>query len=85
MGNSTPSTPSSTPSTSTPTGDPMPSTPSHAAMPNDSYVYGIGIIAVLAIGICVFFTYNTFHKNKKASQRKTGLTTKTVSYALDPI
>ena len=73
----------STPSTSTPTGDPMPSTPSHATMPNDSYVYGI--IAVLAIGISAFFTYNTFHKNKKTSQRKTGLTAKTASYALDPI
>ena len=85
MGNSTPSTPSSTPSTSTPTGDPMPSTPSHAATPNDSYVYDIGIIAVLAISICVFFAYNTFHKNKKTSQRKTGITTKTASYALDPI
>ena len=25
-----------------------------------NYVYGIGILAVLAIGVCVFFAYNTF-------------------------
>ena len=29
---------------------------------NDTYVYGVGIIAVLAIGVCVFFAYNTFPK-----------------------
>ena len=28
-----------------------------------NYVYGVGILAVLAIGVCVFFTYN-----KKAEQ-----------------
>ena len=33
---------------------------------NDTYIYGIGIFAVLAIGVCVFFVYNTFQrKNKK--------------------
>ena len=31
---------------------------------NDSYAYGIGILAVLAIGVCVFFTYNTFQPKK---------------------
>ena len=25
---------------------------------NDTYVYGTGILEVLAIGVCVFFTYN---------------------------
>ena len=30
---------------------------------NDTYIYGVGIIAVLAIGVYVFFTYN-----KKAGQ-----------------
>ena len=25
---------------------------------NDTYIYGVGIPAVLAIGVCVFFTYN---------------------------
>ena len=26
--------------------------------PNDTYVYGVGILAVLAIGACIFFRYN---------------------------
>ena len=38
--------------------------------PNDTYVYGVGIIAVLAIGVCVFFAYNTFPKNKKLISEK---------------
>ena len=38
---------------------------------NDNYVYGVGILAVLAIGVCVFFTYNTFQpKNKKLVNEK---------------
>ena len=36
--------------------------------PNDIYVYGVGILAVLAIAVCVFFTYNTFPK-KQANDR----------------
>ena len=33
---------------------------------NDIYIHGVGILAVLAIGVCVFFLYNTFQpKNKK--------------------
>ena len=33
---------------------------------NDTYVYGIVMLAVLAIVVCVFFAYNTFQpKNKK--------------------
>ena len=63
----TPSTSSSacdpTPPTSFSTCDPMPSTPSHTTISNDTYVYGVGILAVLAIGVCVFFTYQA--KNKK--------------------
>ena len=36
---------------------------------NDTYVYGVGIHAVLAIGVCVFFTYNASQaKNKKNRQ-----------------
>ena len=27
--------------------------------PNDTYVYGVGILAVVAIGVPVFFAYNT--------------------------
>ena len=42
-------------------------------MPNGAYVYGIGILAVLVIGVCVFFTYNTFQpKNKKLVNEKKG-------------
>ena len=38
---------------------------------NDTYVYGVGILAVLAIGVCVFFAYNTFQpKNKKLVNEK---------------
>ena len=51
MGNSTPSTPS---------------TSFHAIRPDNSYVYGIGILPVFAIGVCAFFAFNTFQpKNKK--------------------
>ena len=61
--NSIPSTSSSignsTPSTSTCTGNSTPSTSFYAARSNDTYVHGVGILAVLAIGVCVFFAYNT--------------------------
>ena len=32
---------------------------------NNTYVCGVGILAVLTIGVCVFFTYNTFQPFKK--------------------
>ena len=35
---------------------------------NDTYVYGVGILAVLAIGVCVFFTFQS--KNKKLVNKK---------------
>ena len=60
-----------TPSTSSSTGDPTLSTPSHATRPNDTYVYGVGMLAVLTIDVCVFFAYNTFQpKNKKQVNEK---------------
>ena len=66
-GDPTPSTSSSTgdptPSTSSSTGNPRPSMPSHTTRSNDTYIYGVGIFAVLAIGACVFFTCQV--KNKK--------------------
>ena len=31
---------------------------------NNTYAYGVGILAVLAIGVCVFFTHNTFQPKK---------------------
>ena len=72
---STPSTSSPTgdptPSTSSSTGDPTPSTPSHTTRSNDTYIYGIGMLAILAIGVCVFFVYNTSQaKNKKQLNKK---------------
>ena len=68
---STPSTPSSTPPTSSSTGDPVHSTPSHTTRPNDTYVYDVGILAVVAIGLRVLFAHNTFQpKNKKVFNEK---------------
>ena len=31
---------------------------------NNTYVYGVGILAVFAIGVCVFFAHNTFQPKK---------------------
>ena len=54
-------------STVQPTAQPIvQSTVQYTVQSNDTYVYGFGILAVLAIGVCVFFAYNTFQpKNKK--------------------
>ena len=43
---------------------------SATARSNHTYIYGVGILAVLAIGVCVFFAYNTFSKNKKIINEK---------------
>ena len=38
---------------------------------NDTYVHGVGKLAVFVIGVCVFVTYNTFQpKNKKLVDEK---------------
>ena len=38
---------------------------------DDTYVYGIGILAVFAIGVCVFCTYNASQtKNRKTVNEK---------------
>ena len=71
----TPSTSSSTdgptPSTSSSTGNSTSSALSHATRSSDTYIYGVGILAVLAIGVCVFFACNTFHaKNIKRVNQK---------------
>ena len=50
---------------------PTPSTSSHATRSNDTYVYGIDVLAAFANGACVFFAYNTFQpKNKKPVNEK---------------
>ena len=74
MDRPTPSTPTSTdkptPSTSSSSGDPTPSATSHTTRASDTYVYGVGILPVLAIGVCVFFAYNSQAKNKKQPSEK---------------
>ena len=37
---------------------------------NDTYIYGVGIVAVLAIGAFVFFAYNTFQPKKQANEKQ---------------
>ena len=39
---------------------------------NDTQIYGVGIIAALAIGVCAFFAYNIFQpKNSSIKNRST--------------
>ena len=57
------------PSTSSSTGDPTTSTPCHATRSNDTYVYNVGILAVLAIGVCVFILRLKI-KNKSMSKKR---------------
>ena len=60
-----------TPSTSSSTCDPTLSTSSHATRSNDTYVYGVYMLAVLAIVFVYFFAYNTSQaKNKKLVSEK---------------
>ena len=35
-----------------------------------NYVYGAGMLAVLAIGVCVFSAYNTFLPKKPINEKK---------------
>ena len=50
---------------------PVQSTVQPSVKSNDSYVYGVGILAVVAIGVCVFFAYNASQaKNKKPVNEK---------------
>ena len=45
--------------------------PSVQSTVQSNYVYNVGILAVLAIVVCVFFAYNTFQpKNKKQANEK---------------
>ena len=46
--------------------DKQPSTSSSIVGPSDTYIYGVGMLAVLVIGDCLFFVYNASHAaNKK--------------------
>ena len=47
------------------------STEQPSVVSNGAYVHGVGILAALFIGVCVFFTYNTFQpKIKNLSMKK---------------
>ena len=46
------------------------STEQPSVQSNDTYIYGVGILAVLAIGVCVFFAYNTSQVSKKLVNEK---------------
>ena len=60
-----------TSSTSSSTGDPTPSSPSHIIRSNDIYVYGVGMLDVVAMDVCVLFAYSIFQpKNKKLVNEK---------------
>ena len=37
---------------------------------NYTYVYGVGILAFLAIGVCVFFVYFTFQPKKLINEKQ---------------
>ena len=55
-----------TPSTSSPTDNFTLSTSSSTTKPSDTYIYGVCLLAVLAISVCGFFAYNTSQAaNKK--------------------
>ena len=37
---------------------------------NNTYVYGVDMLAVLAIDVCEIFTYNTSQAKKQANEKK---------------
>ena len=44
--------------------------PSVQSTVQSNYVYSVGILAVLAIGVCVFFAYKTFRPKKQANEKQ---------------
>ena len=46
------------------------STEQPSVQSNNTYVYGVDIIAVLVIGACVFFAYNTLLRNRTTVNEK---------------
>ena len=69
-----PPTPSISSSTSNPTSSTSSSTcdptSSHATRSNDTYVNSVGILAILAIGVCVFFAHNSFQPKKLVNEKQ---------------
>ena len=37
---------------------------------NDTFIYGVGMLAVLAIGVYVFFAYSTFSLKKSSMEKR---------------
>ena len=74
-----------TPSTSSSTCDPTPSMPSHTTRSNDTYGYGVGIFAVLAIGVCVFLHIRLKIKNKRMIARWLSMSKKRITHQKDVI
>ena len=44
--------------------------PSVQSTVQSNYVYGVGILAVVVIGVCVFFAYNTFQPKKLVNEKQ---------------
>ena len=44
--------------------------PSVQSTVQSNYVYSIGIFAVIAIGVCIVFSYNTFQPKKLINEKK---------------
>ena len=46
------------------------STEQSSVQSNDTYVYGVGMPVVLAIGVCVFLAYNAFQPKKTVNKKQ---------------
>ena len=46
------------------------STEQSSVQSNDTYVYGVGMPVVLAIGVCVFLSYNAFQPKKTVNKKQ---------------
>ena len=44
--------------------------PSVQSTVQSNYVYGVGILAAVVIGVCVFFAYNTFQPKKLVNEKQ---------------
>ena len=78
MDNSKPSTSTSidrsTPSTSSSMHNSAPSIPFFTAIPSDTYAYSVGIVAVLAIGVCELFCVQQKSNKKQVSDERGNIT-----------
>ena len=61
----------------------IPATSNATTRLNDTYVYGVGMLAVLAIGVCVFLHITLSSLKVKNSSMKNRINHQTMSYALE--